>query len=178
MSKELKRCHWCLSDSLYIKYHDEEWGVETHGDEKLFEYLTLEGAQAGLSWLTILKRREGYGRVFFDFNIEKVAKLNSDEIEEILKDEGIVRNRLKVESTINNAKVILKLKESGQSFDDLIWSYGNKLEEIGGEEVSKMMSRDLKKLGFRFVGPTICYAFMQAIGIVDDHEKDCFKFKS
>ncbi len=171
-----RRCFWCTSDPEYIRYHDEEWGVETHGDEKLFEYLTLEGAQAGLSWMTILKRRHGYLRAFFNFDIEKVSKMDDSKVEELLQDEGIIRNRLKVTSTIDNAKAIFEIQNELGSFDKFIWGYQDMISELGKVKVSEQMSKDLKMRGFRFVGPTICYAFIQAIGMVNDHEKECFRF--
>jgi DNA-3-methyladenine glycosylase I len=175
MQKEIKRCEWCLGTSEYVDYHDTEWGVPVYSDDKLFELITLEGAQAGLSWLTVLRKRDGYKKAFLNFKVEEVAKLNSDDVERLMKNEGIIRNRLKIESTISNAQMIIKLNESGTSFNDLVWSYKEKLKDYDGERVSKMMSKDLKNLGFRFVGPTICYAFMQAIGLVNDHESYCFK---
>jgi DNA-3-methyladenine glycosylase I len=175
MQKELKRCEWCLEATEYIEYHDKEWGVPVYGDDRLFELLTLEGAQAGLSWLTVLRRREGYRKAFLEFKIEDIAKLNADDIERLMQDEGIIRNRLKIESTISNARAAIKLNESGKSLNDFIWSYKEELKDYNGEQVAKMMSKDLKNLEFRFVGPTICYAFMQAVGLVNDHEEYCFK---
>lgn len=174
----LKRCRWCTEDSEYVAYHDSEWGVETHGDNLLFEYLSLEGAQAGLSWLTILKRRDGYRKSFYDFDVAMVAKLNSAEIDEILQNGNVVRNRLKVNSVVKNAQAILEIQKEFGSFDNLIWSYSANLTKLNSQEVAGDMSKDLKKRGFSFVGPTICYAFMQAIGMVDDHEEGCFKFSA
>lgn len=171
------RCKWCTEDPEYIAYHDNEWGVETHGDNLLFEYLSLEGAQAGLSWLTVLKRRDGYRKSFCNFNVASVAKLDSAEIDEILQNGNVVRNKLKIKSVVRNAKSILEIQKEFGSFDQFIWSYSEKLAKLKGSEVAEMMSKDLKKRGFSFVGPTICYAFMQAIGMVDDHEEGCFKFK-
>lgn len=176
MQKEVRRCGWCLGSPEYIEYHDKEWGVPVYGDAELFEQITLEGAQAGLSWITVLRRRDGYRKAFLNFEIEEVSKLKSGDVERLMQDEGIIRNRLKIESTISNARMIVELNKSGKSFNDLIWSYKDELKAHGGEQVSKIMSKDLKKLGFRFVGPTICYAFMQAIGIVDDHEECCYRY--
>lgn len=180
------RCKWCLSDPLYIKYHDEEWGVPVHDDRKLFEFLILEGAQAGLSWITILKKRENYRNAFDGFDPEKIVKYDERKIAELLNNEGIVRNRLKIQSTIGNAKAFLKTVEEFGTFDKYIWQFVdgktmlnkfNKHEEIPAKTAqSDAMSKDLKKRGFKFVGSTICYAFMQAVGMVNDHTKDCWKF--
>jgi DNA-3-methyladenine glycosylase I len=177
MRKEIKRCEWCLSAPEYIEYHDKEWGVPVYGDDKLFELITLESAQAGLSWLTVLRRRGGYRKAFLNFKVEEVAKLRPTDVEMLMQCEGIIRNRLKIESTINNAQAIVKLNNSGKSLSDFIWAYKDELNGLDGEQVSKIMSKDLKDLGFRFVGPTICYAFMQAIGLVNDHEEYCFRRK-
>ncbi len=176
MKADVRRCSWCTGAAEYISYHDEEWGVETHGDNNLFELLSLEGAQAGLSWLTILKKRAGYKKAFCNFDVARVAKLNSAEIEEILQNGNVVKNRLKVNSVVQNAGEILKIQAEFGSFDEFIWKYSEKLAKLKGFEVAEMMSKDLKKRGFNFVGPTICYAFMQAAGMVDDHEEGCFKF--
>ena len=159
-----KRCSWA-STPLGIAYHDEEWGVPEHDDRKLFECLTLEGAQAGLSWETILQKRENYRKAFVRFDPGKVAKFDSRKKNALMKDAGIVRNRLKIESTVTNAKAFLAVQKEFGSFDAYIWRF----------EDAKAMSKDLLRRGFRFVGPTICYAFMQAIGIVNDHEKGCFR---
>jgi len=179
------RCAWCTSNPLYIRYHDEEWGVPLHDDTRLFEMLILEGAQAGLSWLTILKRREGYRRAFDRFDAKKIARYNKRKAAALLKDPGIIRNRLKVAAAIDNAKAFLVVRKEHGTFDRYIWSF------VGGKPKrnhwktrqqlpaqtpeAEAMSRDLKKRGFRFVGPTICYAFMQAVGMVDDHTTDCFR---
>jgi DNA-3-methyladenine glycosylase I len=175
----MKRCAWVpLEDPLYVAYHDEEWGTPEHDERRLFELLTLEGAQAGLSWSTILHKREGYRRAFRGFDPAKVARLDADKL---LQDAGIVRNRLKVESAISNARAVLELG----SLDEYLWSFvggepivnrPRTLAEIPAETpLSKALSKDLKKRGFRFVGPTVCYAFMQAVGLVDDHTVDCFR---
>jgi len=168
-------------------YHDEEWGVPVHDDVRLFEMLVLEGAQAGLSWITVLRRREGYRKAFDGFDPGKVAGYDEKRIEELLQDEGIIRNRRKVESAVRNARAFLEVQEEFGSFDAYIWSFvGGKqkknawktMKEIPAETgESKAMSRDLKKRGFNFVGPTICYAFMQAVGMVNDHTVDCYRYQ-
>jgi len=180
----VKRCGWVPeADPAYVAYHDEEWGVPSHDDRHLFEMLTLEGAQAGLSWSTILRKRDGYRKAFDNFEAEKVAGYSKEDVERLLTDPGIVRNRLKVESTLNNAERVLEL----ESLDEYLWGF------VGGEPIvnrwktlaeipaetpeSKAMSKDLKTRGFRFVGPTVCYAFMQATGLVNDHVVDCFRAK-
>ncbi len=181
----MKRCDWCGDDPLYVAYHDEEWGVPVHDDRTLFEFLILEGAQAGLSWITILRKREHYRKVFCDFDPARVARIRKPRIEKLLEDPGIVRNRLKVESTVRNAKLFLDVQAEFGSFDEYIWQF------IGGRQrknnVAKMadlpahtaesdaMSKDLKKRGFKFVGSTICYAFMQGVGMVNDHLTTCFR---
>ncbi|WP_432799236.1 DNA-3-methyladenine glycosylase I [Poriferisphaera sp. WC338] len=179
-----KRCGWCGEDELYQKYHDEEWGVPVHDDRLLFEFLILEGAQAGLSWITILKKRAHYKKVFADFDAVKVARFTEKKIEKLLNDPGIVRNRLKVNAAVINAKAFLAVQKELGSFDAYIWGFvGGKpiqnryksLKEIPAKtEVSDAMSKDLKKRGFKFVGSTICYAFMQAVGMVNDHEVGCY----
>ena len=181
-----KRCSWVGDDDLYIKYHDEEWGVPVYDDQKLIEFLILEGAQAGLSWITILKKRENYRKLFDNFDAKKIAQYNSKKIEELLNDAGIVRNRLKINSTISNAKAFSRICEQYGNFSEYIWSFTNgkplinqwkSLQEIPAKsELSDKMSKDLKKAGFNFVGSTICYAFMQAVGIVNDHTVDCFRY--
>jgi DNA-3-methyladenine glycosylase I len=181
----LVRCPWPKDDPLYVAYHDEEWGVPSHDDRHLFELLTLEGAQAGLSWLTILRKREGYKRAFADFDAEAVARFSARDVDRLLADPGIVRNRLKVESAVNNAARVLELREELGSFDAYLWGFVDgeplvgswrTLGEIPAETAeSRALSKDMKKRGFRFVGPTVCYAFMQAVGLVDDHTEDCFK---
>lgn len=182
-----KRCTWCLSDPIYIAYHDDEWGRPEHDDQRLFEKLILDGAQAGLSWITILKRREGYRKAFDKFDAKKIARYDKKKVAALMKDVGIIRNRLKIESTVSNAKAYLALKKELGSFDRYLWSFtgGKTLRQPRGAGSSlpttspeaEAMSKDLKKRGFRFVGPTICYAFMQAIGMVDDHAPDCFRSK-
>jgi DNA-3-methyladenine glycosylase I len=169
-----------------LAYHDEEWGVPAHDDRHLFELLTLEGAQAGLSWSTILRKREGYRRAFAGFDPDVVSRVTPSDIERLLQDPGIVRNRLKVESTVVNAARMLELQEELSSFDAYLWSFVDgvpivgrwrALAELPAEtELSRALSKDLKKRGFRFVGPTVCYAFMQAVGLVNDHAVDCFRF--
>jgi DNA-3-methyladenine glycosylase I len=181
------RCAWCGSDPLYIAYHDDEWGVPVHDDRRLFEMLILEGAQAGLNWLTILRKREQYRRAFDGFDFERVAAYSKDDVQRLLADPGIVRNRLKIESAIRNARGVMDIVESFDSFDSFIWRYVDNIprqnawktlaELPARTEISDRMSRDLKKQGFNFVGPTICYAFMQAVGMVNDHTVDCFRHK-
>jgi DNA-3-methyladenine glycosylase I len=180
------RCAWCPTDNpLYLRYHDEEWGVPVHDDRTLFEMLILEGAQAGLSWLTILQRREGYRRAFAQFDAKKIARFDSKKKAALMLDPGIIRNRLKIAAAVDNAKAFLEVQKEHGSFDRYIWSFvGGKPQrphrKKGGRPPAQTpeaeaMSRDLKKRGFRFVGPTICYAFMQAVGMVDDHTADCFR---
>jgi DNA-3-methyladenine glycosylase I len=180
------RCAWCPPDNpLYIRYHDEEWGVPVHDDRHLFEMLILEGAQAGLSWLTILKRREGYRQAFAHFDAKKIARYDKTKMAALMQDPGIIRNRLKIAATVDNAKVFLEVQKEHGTFDRYIWSFvGGKPKRNhrkAGEKLpaqtpeAEAMSKDLKKRGFRFVGPTICYAFMQAVGMVDDHTADCFR---
>jgi DNA-3-methyladenine glycosylase I len=179
------RCAWAGDDPLYIAYHDKEWGVPLHDDPKLFELLILEGAQAGLAWITILRKREGYRAAFDGFNPEKVARYGQRKIESLLRDPGIVRNRAKVVGTVQNARAFAKVRDEVGSFDRHLWSFvgGRPLQnrrasmkEVPAEtEESRAMSKDLKKRGFTFVGPTICYAFMQAAGLVNDHVASCFR---
>jgi DNA-3-methyladenine glycosylase I len=181
------RCSWCGEDPLYISYHDREWGVPLHVDQRLFEFLILEGAQAGLSWLTILKKRVAYRNAYHQFDAEKIARFNSRSINRLLHNSGIVRNRLKVEASIVNARAYLDVKEAFGSFDRYIWQFVDhqpiqnswrSVSEIPvTTEESNQMSKDLKQRGFRFVGPTICYAYMQAVGMVNDHVIDCFRHK-
>jgi len=182
------RCQWAGNDPLYQKYHDEEWGVPLHDDRRLFEMLILEGAQAGLSWITILRKRENYRKAFSNFDPAKIAKYDSKKIEQLLMDPGIVRNRLKIQSAVLNAKLFLEVKGEFGSFDKYIWKFVDgkpvknhwkSLKEIPPRtEESDAMSKDLKKKGFKFVGSTICYAFMQAVGMVNDHTVDCFKYRA
>jgi DNA-3-methyladenine glycosylase I len=176
------RCAWCLSDPLYIRYHDEEWGVPAHDDRLLFEMLILEGAQAGLSWLTILKRREGYRRAFANFDAKKIARFDARKIDTLVKDEGIIRHRGKIEAAVTNARAFLETQKEHGSFDAYIWSFAPKKENRRRGRVTttpeaEAMSRDLRQRGFKFVGATICYAFMQAVGMVNDHAPDCFRTK-
>lgn len=180
------RCGWCGTDPLYVAYHDEEWGVPSHDDVHLFELLTLEGAQAGLSWLTILRKREGYRRAFAGFDIERVARFGKREVERCLGDAGIVRHRGKIESTIGNARAARAVQKEFGSLARYLWSFvpqgkpvlnrwSDYREAPAQTDLSRAMSRDLLKRGFRFVGPTTCYAFMQAVGMVNDHETRCFR---
>ncbi len=181
------RCAWSGSDPLYTVYHDKEWGVPVHDDRKLFEMLILEGAQAGLSWITILKKRENYRGAFDNFDAKKIAEYNKKKVTALLKNEGIIRNRLKIEATITNAKAFLDVQREFGSFDEYIWQFvGGKpkrnawksLKEIPPQTAeSDAISKDLKKRGFKFVGSTICYAFMQATGLVNDHTVDCRRYK-
>jgi DNA-3-methyladenine glycosylase I len=186
--KELVRCEWPLKgNELYLRYHDEEWGVPVWDDEKQFEFLVLEGAQAGLSWATILNRREGYRKAFADFDAKKVAKFGKKDVERLMKDAGIIRNRLKIESTISNAKLFLDYQEKKGSFADFLWSFvegqpiqNNRLltsEVPATSPESDVLSKALKKMGFRFVGSTIIYAHMQATGMVNDHLTSCYRHR-
>ncbi len=182
-----QRCAWPSDDALMIAYHDEEWGVPVHDDRKLFEFLMLETAQAGLSWRTILYRREGYRKAFAEFDPRKVARFNRRKIESLLRDEGIIRNRLKVEGAVKNAKAFLKVQEEFGSFDAYIWRFvedgpiqnrWRSLKELPAVTPEALaLSKDLKRRGFTFVGPTIVYAHMQATGMVNDHTVDCFRHK-
>jgi DNA-3-methyladenine glycosylase I len=183
-----QRCPWPGSDPLMLAYHDEEWGVPLHDDRRLFEFLILEGAQAGLSWRTILHKRQNYRRAFDRFDAKKIAAYRAADVRRLLGDEGIVRNRLKIASTIDNARAFLEVKKEFGSFDAYIWSFVDgkpvrnswtSLRELPARTTaSDTMSKDLKKRGFRFVGSTICYAFMQATGMVNDHTVDCFRHKA
>ena len=184
---ERTRCGWVNEDPLYLAYHDEEWGVPVRDDRKLFEMLLLEGAQAGLSWYTILKKREAYRRAFDGFDPKRVARYDERKVASLLQDPGIVRNRLKVRAAIGNARAWLDLRESGVDPPAFLWEFSGgkpvvnswrRLEDIpASTPASEAMSKALKKLGFRFVGPTICYAFMQAVGMVNDHVTSCFRWK-
>lgn len=187
--REVKRCPWASDKSgpLYVKYHDEEWGVPVHDDRVHFEFIVLDGAQAGLSWSTILNKRENYRRAFAGFDPAKVARFDKRRVERLLQDRGIVRNRLKVEAAVQNARAFLRIQKEFGSFDKYIWSFvGGKtrhnrwtrVRQIPAETPeSRAMSKDLKQRGFRFVGPTICYAYMQAAGMVNDHLVDCFRHR-
>jgi DNA-3-methyladenine glycosylase I len=181
----ITRCKWAGSDPLYVKYHDEEWGVPVREDRKLFELLILEGAQAGLSWITVLRKRENYRAALAGFNPERIANFSDREIERLMTNDGIVRNRLKIQSTITNARAFLKVQAEFGGFSDYIWRFvdGQPIQNhwASGAEVpartteSDAMSKDLQQRGFKFVGSTICYAFMQATGMVNDHTTDCFR---
>ena len=182
-----KRCLWAGDDDLYIRYHDEEWGVPVHDDRLLFETLCLEGQQAGLSWITILKKRNNYRRAFYNFNIKKVSNMTDKEIFFLLKNKGLIRNKLKLLSIRNNAKVFLKIQKEFKSFDNYIWSFtkrksiDKKIKNTLNNNYKLLLSNtiysQLKKRGLKFFGPTICYAYLQAIGVINDHEKDCFRYK-
>ena len=179
------RCWWCGDDELYQSYHDTEWGVPVHDDRLLFEFLCLEGAQAGLSWITILRKRDNYRRAFDNFDAHRIARFDDDKIAALLQDPGIVRNRLKVNGFVKNARAYLALLEQGKTLDQYLWDFvdGEPLQNgwkqmsqvPANTEISDAMSKDLKKRGFTFVGSTICYAFMQAAGLVNDHTVDCFR---
>jgi DNA-3-methyladenine glycosylase I len=186
-TRERVRCEWCGDDPLYKEYHDHEWGVPVHNDRRLFEMLILEGAQAGLSWITILRKRPHYRKVFAGFDPEKIARFDGRKIEALMRDPGIVRNRLKITATVSNARAFLKIRKAHGSFASYLWQF------VGGRPIqnrwtaltgippktleSDLMSRDLKRQGFRFAGSTICYAFMQAVGMVNDHTKRCFRHR-
>ena len=182
---EPARCGWAAKDPLYVAYHDEEWGVPNHDDRHLFEMLILEGAQAGLSWITILRKRAAYRKAFANFDARRVARFGAAQRKRLLADEGIVRNRLKIDAAIENARAFLAVQKEAGSFEAFLWEHvGGRpilnrwrtLKEVPAEtDESRAMSRALKKRGFRFVGPTICYAFMQAVGLVNDHTLDCFR---
>lgn len=184
MTENITRCTWCGTDPLYVRYHDEEWGKEVHDDKILFEFLILEAAQAGLSWITILRKRENYRRLFADFDAEKVADFTQDDIERILLDPGIIRNRLKVTSAVSNAKLFLQVQKEFGSFDKYLYSFMpnnrpiiNSPKNMGDvparTKISDAIAKDMKKRGFKFFGTTICYAHMQATGMVNDHLEGC-----
>jgi DNA-3-methyladenine glycosylase I len=182
-----QRCGWVTADPLYLRYHDEEWGVPVHDDRRLFEFLILEGAQAGLSWITILRKRENYRRALARFDARKVARFGAHDLRRLLADPGIVRNRLKLTATVENARAFLRVQEDEGSFDRFVWPFTNgttiqnrwrSLKDVPAETpAAKALSRALKQRGFRFVGPTICYAFMQAVGMVNDHVVTCFRHR-
>lgn len=184
----IKRCEWPVNNELMIKYHDEEWGTPSHDDRKLFEFMVLDSAQAGLSWSTILNKREGYRKAFNNFDYKKIAKYTDKDIKRLMNDKRIIRNRLKIMSAVSNAKNFIKIQKEFGSFDKYIWSFVdykqivnrvNKLSSMpANTNVSDAMSKDLKKRGFKFVGSTICYAFMQAAGLVNDHATYCFRYKA
>ncbi len=182
-----KRCEWVDQNELYQKYHDEEWGVPSYKSQYLFEMLILEGAQAGLSWLTILKKREGYRKAFDGFDVKKISRYSQKKIDKLLQNPDIVRNKLKVNATVSNAQAYLEVEKEFKSFSDYIWQFVdgkpvvNKWKALSDVPVvtaeSDAMSKDLKKRGFKFVGSTICYAYMQAVGMVNDHTVDCYCYK-
>ena len=181
-----KRCEWAGSDPLYIAYHDNEWGTPVRDDHKLFEFLLLESAQAGLSWITILKKRQNYADAFDHFNPEKIAGYSNQKIQKLLDNKGIIRNKKKIQAAVRNAKAFLDIQDEWGSFNDYIWQFVGGTPKINSwkrtSEIpantaeSTSMSKDLKQRGFVFVGPTICYAFMQAVGMVNDHVVDCFRY--
>ncbi len=183
--KATHRCTWATNE-LFHQYHDTEWGVPVHDDKKHFEFLVLESAQAGLSWATILKRRAGYKKAFANFDVQKVAKFTQKDVERLMQDTGIIRNKLKIEAAINNAKMFMKIQEEFKSFDDYIWQFVDNKPIVNKwahasqipatSPQAELLSKDLKKRGFRFVGPTIVYAHMQAVGLVNDHEAACDTF--
>lgn len=185
---ELTRCWWCGDDPLYVAYHDTEWGVPVHDDRTLFEFLILEGAQAGLSWITILRKRDAYRRAFAGFDPKKVARFTPAHVEKLMQDSGIVRNRSKIESAITNARAFLEVQKEFGSFDAYQWGFVEHTPVQGGirsrkdivprTEISDALSKDLKKRGFKFVGSTIMYAHMQAVGMVNDHVVDCFRHRA
>lgn len=175
------RCSWVnLEEELYIKYHDNEWGQPSHDDVKLFEMLILESFQAGLSWITILKKRENFKKAFDDFDVVKVANYGDEKIDELLSNKGIIRHKGKINAAINNAKIFINIQSEFGSFDKYIWGFTNgeiiKAEYKTESELSKKISNDLKKRGMKFVGPTIVYSYLESIGIIDNHEKDCFEY--
>lgn len=182
-----RRCAWCGVDPLYVRYHDEEWGVPLHDERRLFEMLCLEGAQAGLSWITILRKREEYRKAFAHFDARKMAAFGAADKARLLQNAGIVRNRLKVDAFIGNARAFLELKERGKRFDEFLWQFTDgrsvrrrpvRLKDVQATSAhSDAMSKELKRLGFKFVGTTICYAFMQAVGMIDEHQRNCWAGK-
>jgi len=187
MAKTLQRCEWSQGNSeLYENYHDQEWGVPVHEDQKIFEFLILESAQAGLSWSTILKKRENYRKAFAGFDPKKVSKFSEKDVERLMQDAGIIRNRLKILAAISNAKSFLEVQKEFGSFDAYIWNFVggkpivNKRESLktipAQTEISEKLSKDLKKRGFKFLGPVVCYAHMQATGMVNDHVVSCFRY--
>ena len=184
---DIRRCEWCLGHDIYVDYHDKEWGLPLFNDQKLFEMLILEGVQAGLSWITVLKKRENYRLAFDQFDPEKIARYDQHKINTLLQNTGIIRNKLKVNAAVINAQMYLKIIDSNSSFSDYIWQFTDgkpkvnrfkSLTEIPAKtEESDRMSKQLKKDGFKFIGSTICYAFMQATGMVNDHIVDCYRYK-
>ena len=180
-TQDLKRCSWCGTDPLYMEYHDKEWGKTTHDDKVLFEFLILEAAQAGLSWITILRRRENYKKAFADFDVHKVAAFNNEDVERLMQDAGIIRNRLKIIAAIKNAQLFLEIQKEFGSFDKYMYSFmpeGKPINNTSGKTPatspeSDAIAKDMKKRGFKFFGSTICYAHMQATGMVNDHVPEC-----
>lgn len=187
MVKMVNRCSWANYNDAMKEYHDKEWGTPVHDDQLLFEFLVLEGAQAGLSWNTILQKRENFRKAFDKFDYNKIVKYNEQKVEDLLNNKGIIRNRLKIEAVIANASAYIEVQKEFDTFDKYIWQFVNNkprinkfktLEELPAKtEQSEQMSKDLKKRGFKFIGPTICYAFMQAVGMVNDHVQDCFRYE-
>ncbi|MFM5883405.1 MULTISPECIES: DNA-3-methyladenine glycosylase I [Methanobrevibacter] len=176
----IKRCSWVTDEEIYIKYHDEEWGVPTHDDQELFEMLVLESFQAGLSWITILKKRENFRKAFDNFDYMKISEYKEDKVNELKENKGIIRHKGKINAAINNAKIFMEIQNEFESFDSYIWGFSNgkiiKAEFKTESELSKTISKDLKKRGMKFVGPTIVYSYLESIGIIDNHQKSCFKF--
>ena len=174
------RCTWAGSDEVYIRYHDEEWGVPTHDDRELFEMLVLESFQAGLSWITILKKRENFRRAFDDFDVKKVASYDEAKVEELRLNEGIIRHKGKINAAVNNAQVFIEIQDEFGSFDKYIWGFTDgeiiKAEFLTESELSRHISKDLKKRGMKFVGPTIIYSYLESIGVIDNHQECCFKY--
>jgi len=183
----LNRCEWCLKDELYVRYHDEEWGLPVHEEQKLFEFLILEGAQAGLSWLTILRKRAAYREAFDGFDPQIIAGYGPEKLHELINNKGIIRNKLKIDAVVKNARAFLTIQEKLGSFDRYIWDFTDgktiqnrfeRLKDIPAEtEISRIISKDMKKRGFLFVGPTIIYAHMQATGMVNDHLIGCYRYQ-
>ena len=181
ISMNKNRCNWATDvEEIYIKYHDEEWGVPTHDDRELFEFLVLESFQAGLSWITILKKRDNFKKAFDNFDVVKVANYDENKINELRENAGIIRHKGKITSAINNAQVFMEIQKEFGSFDEYLWGFTEgeiiKAEYLTESELSKHISKDLKKRGMKFVGPTIIYSYLEAIGIIDNHQKDCFKY--
>ena len=174
------RCTWAGSDEVYVRYHDDEWGVPTHDDRELFEMLVLESFQAGLSWITILKKRENFRRAFDDFDVRKVADYDEAKVEELRMNEGIIRHKGKINAAINNAQVFIEIQDEFGSFDEYIWGFTDgeiiKAEFLTESELSRHISKDLKKRGMKFVGPTIIYSYLESIGVIDNHQEGCFKY--
>lgn len=188
MAKSIKRCDWCGDDDLYVAYHDQEWGVPSRDDATLFEFLVLEGAQAGLSWITVLRKRENYRTAFDGFDPDLIARYGKRKVNQLLKNQGIIRNQLKIKSAITNAQRFVAMRDAGQSFSDFVWSfvdhvplqnhYRSMADVPATTPVSDAMSKALRKAGFSFVGSTICYAYMQSIGMVNDHLVTCHRHKA